>query len=960
MISSKLSQFNTPFGCAVDTAGRVYVADRNNGERRRRLELSANRCRTILQGLAQPVDVVDATNIVYVLTQGDGVIRKVDRGVAVVLVTGLNSPTAMVHDGEQSLYVAQNGGTVVQVNVRTKTISTPVLTGLKEPSGRGAGYNIYVSELGRNVISIWDPRTEGWSGKLARGGPRGLKTGRRRLLVSISSSRPRRRAALWPADRGNGRVRLVDADSFVSTLYGVDPNDWEGPTCTSCNPIILPGWFDGPVEFAEARDPVGVTVSADGKIYTTEVYYHLVREITGAVFTPGGNDGGNSTNIVVLAPTISPVSGYYPMGQSITVFNPNSSTFLPSAVYYTTDGTEPTTNSLRVAMTDGVGRIPWQEKRRDLTSLRVKAFLGANESEVVSGQPVGTTEIGVPQDLSVGLGSTAILPVVVNLGTNDQLKSLQFRIEITPESASAPLIPDTYQPLAFSTNDFVSVYSGGESQGVALIQYQNYQIGRAKGMAITFVGTNANFSVQNFGVVSILSVPIPKTAALGSRYFVDVLNASGTADGEQSRVVMQAMPRRVISVGRAGYLVGDSSPGNWYNARPVDGGAGAIGFGDGILDNSDANNVFAAMLGNHVPYPNTDAFDAMDAFPEDTIASAGGDGLIRFLDWQVIFMRSLGLDSARWERIWSEGGELLPKGPPVGGTSDSPGQRLTPPAPGAVWTRQVTLAADAMGDVVPGAPIDVPIRVTVAPGCQLSGLAFRATVEAQGTAPVLEQPAQFVAGPNLAGPSQSLAAGPGTVLCGWPIVPSSSFEPPLQGSHLLGYLRVMIPYAARRGNVYTVRFANADGSPDLQTQYDFDTKPANLWVLNPVQPQTDASSDEWKVHFFGSLTNPQAEGDADPDHDGVPNWAEYATGTHPLDAHSYLHLEGARSADAEGVQLRWLSAPGKIYQIESAPSVLSASWDVLASNLVGDGRLQQWLHAHPTSSTCFYRIRLQP
>src|ERR1019366_6097008 len=110
--------------------------------------------------------------------------------------------------------------------------------------------------------------------------------------------------------------------------------------------MILPGWLDGSAEFAEAREPVGVAVGNDGTIYTTEVFYHLVREVTGAAFN-GGGDGG-STNIVVLPPAISPNSGYYPMGQIITVANPNSSSLLPSVVYYTTDGTEPTTNSFRV------------------------------------------------------------------------------------------------------------------------------------------------------------------------------------------------------------------------------------------------------------------------------------------------------------------------------------------------------------------------------------------------------------------------------------------------------------------------------------------------------------------------------------------------------------------------------------------------------------------------------------
>src|SRR4029079_17852436 len=117
--------------------------------------------------------------------------------------------------------------------------------------------------------------------------------------------------SLIVADRDNHRVRLIDAGGFVTTLYGVDPAAWEGPACTSCDPIILPGWLDGSAEFAEARSPVGVAVDATGNVFTTEDFYHLVRQITGVTFSGDGN-GDGSTPVVVLPPTIDPATGYYP------------------------------------------------------------------------------------------------------------------------------------------------------------------------------------------------------------------------------------------------------------------------------------------------------------------------------------------------------------------------------------------------------------------------------------------------------------------------------------------------------------------------------------------------------------------------------------------------------------------------------------------------------------------------
>jgi hypothetical protein len=957
------SQFNTPSGCALDASGRLYVADLNNGALRR-LDLAADRCQTVLTGLNHPTAVaVDSANVVYVLSQGDGTIQKIDRGVVSALSTGLAAPAAMAYDGANSLYVAQGNGTVVQVTLPSGAVSAPILAGLNRPGGIAVLDNgwIAVSETGGSMIRIWNPGDGSMEQQIGTGmagftdGPASLARFNQPYHLAKAPG-----GNLVVADRANDRVRLIGSDGFVSTLYGVDPSTWEGPACTSCVPIILPGWLDGSVDYAEAREPVGITIGTDGTIYTTEVFYHLVRKVVGVPLT--GTGGTGSTKIVVLPPVISPNSGYYPMGQTITISNPNASSLVPSQVFYTTDGTEPTTNSFQVNMSGSTGTIFWQEKTHDLTSLRLKAFLGSSASDTISGQPVSTTEIGVTQDIAAGPGSTAIVPIVVNLATNAQLQSLQFRVEITPNSDSLPMIPETLQALSLSTNDFIPLYTGSSGKGPASFKAASYSFGQTRGLAITYLGTNANLQLKDFGAVAMLAVPIPPSVQAGDTYTISVLNPSGTADGAQERVTMNAMPARSLTVASAQYLVGDSSPATWYNAAQFDAsGSVRTGFGDGLLDNSDVNNVFAAAMGLRVPYPNTDLFDAMDAYPEDTADAAGGDGSLRYLDWQVVLLRSLGLDLARWERTWSEGGVRVVQNLSNNGSPSSPGQTLSTPLPGAVWNRQVILSAQSVADVVPGQSFDVPVFVQVAPGAQLAGLAFRAIVEPNGAAPAIGVPVQFVASANLPPPPQNAVPSANTALCGWPLVPSSSFDPPLQGSNLLGYVRLTLPLNSYAGQSYTLRFANADGSPDLQTQYDFDTKPGLLWVLGPALQSPPATSDEWKQHFFGSLTSAAAMDDADPDNDGVPNWAEYAAGTDPTNNQSYLHLAGVQSNPTRSsVSLRWLSAPGKLYALEGTSSLLNPNWTTLVSNLAGDGSVQQWVQTNLTAGTQFYRIRLQP
>ena len=432
------SQFHTPFACAVDATGRIYVADRDNGALRL-LDLSANRCRTVLTNLKQPVGVaVGDQSTQYVLTRADGSIWKVNRGLASLLTSQLQQPTAMTYDGVGLLWVTQAGGTVVTVGITNGIVSAPILSGLNQPGGIALldSALVAVSETGAHRVRLFDPTSGAIQQQIGTGEP-GFADGFPELAQFNAPYQIAKTpsGSIVVADRLNHRVRLIDSTGFVTTVYGVAPATWEGPACPTCSPAILPGWLDGSSDFAEAREPVGIAVGADGSLFTTEVYYHLIREATGADLTGGGS---TSTNIVVLPPVISPLSGYFPMGTTISVSNPNTSSLLPSAVYYTVDGTDPTTNSFRLEMDGTNGAIAWQEKQRDLSSLRVRAFLGGNASPVVSGLPAAASELGVPQDIAAGIGSIAIVPVVVNLQTNAQLQSLQFRVEVTPQSAGCP------------------------------------------------------------------------------------------------------------------------------------------------------------------------------------------------------------------------------------------------------------------------------------------------------------------------------------------------------------------------------------------------------------------------------------------------------------------------------------------------------------------------------------------
>src|SRR6185369_13256871 len=113
--------------------------------------------------------------------------------------------------------------------------------------------------------------------------------------------------------------------------------------------------------------------------------------------------------------------GFYPMGVTITV-----TSTVP--VYYTTDGSVPTTNSRQVMLTNEVGSFRFTETLRDLTSLRLRAFDGENYSVTVGGVPSSVTDIGIPRNIYAGVHSTVVVPVVVNMSGSNVIRSLQFRV----------------------------------------------------------------------------------------------------------------------------------------------------------------------------------------------------------------------------------------------------------------------------------------------------------------------------------------------------------------------------------------------------------------------------------------------------------------------------------------------------------------------------------------------------
>jgi hypothetical protein len=656
---------------------------------------------------------------------------------------------------------------------------------------------------------------------------------------------------------------------------------------------------------------------------------------------------------------ISPNSGYYPMGQTITVSSHNP------RVYYTTDGSDPTTNSLPVAMTNNVGYIKWFNPTSDLRSLRVKAFNASGASDTVAGQPVTTNTIGVPPDFNpaiyAGIGSQIVVPVVVNLRTNTVIQSCQFRVELSANGSAQPISTNSFQALSLSgsPSDFIPLAWPVLAGASGSLTVSNYSIGSTNGLEIAALGPNA-MTFQNFAVVALLRIAIPDGTNTheGDSYALAVRYPSATADGWSDAVPLTPMaPATTILVTNVAYKVGDSASmsggwsvsGGWYNAG---------GFGNGDLDNSDANLAFNAALGMRVPYAFSDVFNAMDAYPVDAAGFVGGDGQIRFLDWNVILQRSLRMDMNNWARAWSTNGDLVDVPTTLTASKAMPQVLQPKSAPTWPWYRQALIGAVSTGNAGPGRTVNVPVYVKLSDAATLSGVQFRAVVTPQGGAPSLTQSPQLALASGVPGPTLQQSFTVSDAGFGWTL---GSFNYPSRSSNFLGWVTFTIPATAQSGQTYSVSFANADGAPDLSVQYDFETRSACVAVGGSAPPAS-ICSDEWKIHFFGSLVNPSAGDLADPDSDGVPNWMEYLAGTDPTDPNSRLQLSGP--ADQAGkaqspMAIHWLTVPGKAYEVQWSPNLSGGSWSTLAT-VSGDGTVASCSDTNITAAVRYYRLHVLP
>ena len=305
--------FNRPTGLAIDPSGAyMVVTDYSNNVVRLVSNLGniATSVTSLLtsNSVNRPIAVaIDSATNIYVLNRGNGTnngslqhFNGLYLSSSLVLVypplaTNIVNATSLALDGFGYVYFTMNSNTVVRINPATSGsnvvgIITNTKTSLQGIAVLDNG-TLALSDAGNHGIWLMNPYGNitnntvpltGFHGAADTNGPP--------QFAALNSPKAISKAGgnkLVIADYGNHKYKLVDLSSgTISLFYGVTSNLWIGNQALSG---LFPGWRDGssgPASgSAESRFPYGVVVATNGEVYTSEVYYHLLRHVTATGLT---------------------------------------------------------------------------------------------------------------------------------------------------------------------------------------------------------------------------------------------------------------------------------------------------------------------------------------------------------------------------------------------------------------------------------------------------------------------------------------------------------------------------------------------------------------------------------------------------------------------------------------------------------------------------------------------------
>lgn len=488
------------------------------------------------------------------------------------------------------------------------------------------------------------------------------------------------------------------------------------------------------------------------------------------------------------------------------------------------------------------------------------------------------------------------------------------------------------------------------------------------------------FQEENGSVVlGCYSFRIPAQAVSNQTYRISIGLPSASSDGIATPAYIYCPTNgslgegdvnsiKEVTLGHTNkYLVGSVTPFRWFNA----GDFGATNL-DNIAD-VDVLQVFqSAVYGINYPPLGSDFFDAMDSCGATTAdmldgnytninSIAMGDGSLDVNDVYVTYRRSIdpGLDC--YVRYWAGGVLHSDKIP-------NPMKNKMPAAPLVQKAAQAPALASASQEprslkvVMPDTIINGGGTVQIPVMAQLTGnLPVRVLMESISVVPLDGAPAvtnavQFVPATGLGNAKYTASTGLENYSGVW----LESTVAGVYGTNALGTLVVTIPNSVNSGSAYAIRFNHLSASPNGFALFPTTLQDGLITVGDrSASSWNDGIPDTWRLRTFGTVSNMLSAADLDPDGDGLSNMQEYLAGTNPMDASSPLRAINPKKHTQNGFVLQWHSAANKQYTIECSPTMAGTNWTTIATGLLGDGTLQEFVDESATNTTRFYRVRLQ-
>jgi uncharacterized membrane protein/predicted DsbA family dithiol-disulfide isomerase len=116
----------------------------------------------------------------------------------------------------------------------------------------------------------------------------------------------------------------------------------------------------------------------------------------------------------------------------------------------------------------------------------------------------------------------------------------------------------------------------------------------------------------------------------------------------------------------------------------------------------------------------------------------------------------------------------------------------------------------------------------------------------------------------------------------------------------------------------------------------------------------DGLPDSWEIQYFGSISDPRAEANLDPDGDGLSNLSEFSAGTSPIDSKSILTITN-ETFSGDLFLISWNSVSGRVYRVESSTTL--TNWTVNGV-VTSTAPVSTWTDIAASGSKKFYRVKL--